>query len=410
MSCSKIIVFLNNKLITCDTIVPLVWEVLARRPGGKAVFVVTDRRTYEAINANIVLRNAIGEMGDLLYLGRKSPGAVAGVLHRLALLPRLSYWLMLAWLGQTTFLHFKALNQWPLRFLGLLAPSRTLLVQGTPFGESELELKIANVIKPRSRPLPAVTGQTILRFRDDWPVFHDPRNARRKHFKLDPPFANKEWLDHLGVVADRYLSTALAEANLDPASEIVACPLGSIADYDVFRGEGILWKLLEEIIEIVGETLPGLPLVIKPHPASIEQAKEIEALLAAHPKVKGMVSHLHPMVLATRARCAVSFAHTTTFGSMKALGVPTIEYTDYTDRVLEITGGGSYRPDMVDHFINHDPSALRRILRALPPRSTIACLDTMSAPLPDPVVDLLGGLPGGSLAKRNFTSLERRAQ
>ncbi len=405
-----LLVFLNNKLITCDTIVPLVWEVMTRRPGGKAVFVVTDRRTYEAINANIVLRDAIREMGELLYLGRKRPGLVAGVLHRLAVLPRLAHWLVLAWLGRATFLHFKALNQWPLKFLGLLAPSRTVFAQGTPFGESELELEVASVIKPRSRPLPAVTGQTILRFRDDWPIHRDPRNANRKHFKLDPPFANREWLDHLGAVSDRYLSAALAEAKLDPASEIVACPLGWIADQDVFRGEGTLWKLLEEIMDIVGETLPELPLVIKPHPASIDQAKEIEALLATRPKVKGIVTHLHPLVLASRARCAVSFAHTTTFGSMKAVGVPTIEYTDYSDRVLEITGGGSYRPDMVDHFINHDPRALRRILRSLPPRTTIAYPDTNSAPLPEPVVDLLGGLPGGSLAKRTFTSLERRAQ
>ena len=409
MSFPRPIVFLNNKLITCDTIVPLIWEIMIRRPGGRAVFVVMERRTYEAVNANIVLRDAIREMGTLIYLGRPRPGAVAGLLHRFAVIPRLAYWLMLAWLGQTTFLHFKALNQWPLKILGLLAPSRTIFAEGSPFGESELELKFAKIIGPRNRDLPKVVGQTLIRFRDDWPSYADPRNAKRTHFKLDLPFAGRQWLDYLDKVADRYLATAFTEAGIATGTEIVACPIGSIAESEVFRGERTLWRLLEEIIEIVGETLPDLPLIIKPHPASIEQGLEVEALLASHPKVKGFVSHLHPMVLATRARCAISFAYTTSFAAMKSVGTPTIEYTDYTDNVLKLTNNGSFRPDMVDHFINHDPAVLRRTLRSLRPCPNGIQPTKISAALPDEVVDLLGGGLAGAHGRRYYGSYETGA-
>ncbi|MDK1022136.1 MAG: hypothetical protein QGD90_10920, partial [Candidatus Hydrogenedentes bacterium] len=55
-----------------------------------------------------------------------------------------------------------------------------------------------------------------------------------------------------------------------------------------------------------------------------------------------------------------------------ALGVPTIEYTDYSDEALRITDHGSARPEFVTHFINHDREEFERLvgeLTAAPPRS-----------------------------------------
>jgi hypothetical protein len=68
------------------------------------------------------------------------------------------------------------------------------------------------------------------------------------------------------------------------------------------------------------------------------------------------------MVLATRARVVVANYYTTTLTDCHWMGVPTIEYTHYNSRALELTAGGSMRPDMVDYFINHERAVLRATL------------------------------------------------
>jgi hypothetical protein len=390
-----LIVFLNNKLVACDTIVPILHEVTRRRPKLKVQFVCFDHRTHEAIHKNIVLFDAMQKMGKLLYLGRRESAIVGQLQQRGTILYWLMLWIALAVCGRTTFLHFRALHQWPLAWFGRLVESRTVFFQASPFGETALELKVSNVIKTRDREITKVVGAALCRFTDDWPYHLDPRNAGRLQFKLDSPFSNGSWLTHLNTVADEYLATAFAEAGITPTREIVVCPIGWIADHAIFRGKNVLFQLLEEIVDITVEELPGLALFIKPHPAAVEQGDHIKKLIAARPGAKVVMTHLHPMLLASRARCAISFAHTRAFGSIQAAGVPTIEYTDYTDHVLAMTGGGSFRPDMVDHFINHDPAALRALLRSLPPRPPGLAPGRASSPLPEALVELLSGRWGG---------------
>ena len=74
------------------------------------------------------------------------------------------------------------------------------------------------------------------------------------------------------------------------------------------------------------------------------------------------MTHLHPSVLATRARLVVANYYSTTLADVFNLNVPTVEYTDYSDRALAVTGGGSMRPEFVTHFINDDRARFRAAL------------------------------------------------
>ena len=66
---SKIIfIFLKNKIISLDSIIPFAFE-MNKQCGFKFVFVVFDKGTYDAIkNDNIVLNDAINTIGSLVYI------------------------------------------------------------------------------------------------------------------------------------------------------------------------------------------------------------------------------------------------------------------------------------------------------------------------------------------------------
>ena len=62
-----IFVFINNKLITTDTVLPLLFELRVYNPNFKATFVTHDKKTFNDLKKNIVIFNAIKTLGNLKY-------------------------------------------------------------------------------------------------------------------------------------------------------------------------------------------------------------------------------------------------------------------------------------------------------------------------------------------------------
>ena len=87
--------------------------------------------------------------------------------------------------------------------------------------------------------------------------------------------------------------------------------------------------------------------------------------VASRSDQKSVICHLHPVVLARRSRYVIGNCYSTTFSVFHAMQVPTVEFTDYRPDILQETDGGSFRPDLVDHFVNRDTSLLRPLLSRL---------------------------------------------
>jgi hypothetical protein len=62
-----------------------------------------------------------------------------------------------------------------------------------------------------------------------------------------------------------------------------------------------------------------------------------------------------------------------------SMNVPTIEFTDYSDRAIEVTEEGSMRPEYFTDFINQDSEKLRSVLTErmgfLPSRDAMTAAD-----------------------------------
>ena len=64
-------IFLNNKRISCDTILPVMMEAY-RRTGRRVLFLTTDAETYDGIRQNVVLWDAIRRIGRITLIGRRN--------------------------------------------------------------------------------------------------------------------------------------------------------------------------------------------------------------------------------------------------------------------------------------------------------------------------------------------------
>ena len=87
------------------------------------------------------------------------------------------------------------------------------------------------------------------------------------------------------------------------------------------------------------------------------------------------MSYLHHSVLGQGARLLACNYYSTTVEDAAVLGMPTGEYTDYTNTTLTLTRGVAMRPELVRHFVNGKISALDSIVRdiAAGSRPILAC-------------------------------------
>ena len=93
-----IFVFLSRKLITLDTIVPLLHELKLRAPDTRFELICFDRATQNAIRENVVLYDVVRKLGRLRMMGRWSDGRLRFLAHRvwaIGALMRIMLWLMI---------------------------------------------------------------------------------------------------------------------------------------------------------------------------------------------------------------------------------------------------------------------------------------------------------------------------
>jgi len=363
---TTIIVFLNNKLIACDTVVPLLVDIAARRPDLRIHLITFDERTHEAIKRNIVLYDAICLIGSLAFRGRRNDerrGVASSIRHRV----KSAAWLMglaaRALLGRLMFVHFKELNEWPLRLLGKLASHRTVYMESTAVGYAPLERKVSALMRPRGKWSQKPVGRYIVGFSDNWPAFSDARLTRRIKMKLPPPFLSGEWHKLLQSWSRKYLGDAATGRAIDLDAGIAVFMLSWMGPNGLLSERDLFPVLFEETLDAYADACPQLPLFLKPHPAMRSAERlEIENRAQHRRGLKIVVSDLHPMMLGQHAHFAMGNCYSTTFSVLRAVDVPTVEYTSYARHILEATGGGSMRPEFVSHFVNRDPLALRKLL------------------------------------------------
>ncbi|MCZ6771024.1 MAG: hypothetical protein O7G83_03415 [Proteobacteria bacterium] len=355
-----LVVFLNNKLITSDTIAPMMLELKERYPAMDIRFYCFDQETYEIIRRNEIVFDALERAGRLAVFKGASGNSVFGKAVAVLNLARFA-WLGL--FGRATFLHFRALNEMPLKILSRINRRRTFMCQGSTLALSATEAEIDKVtsLNRRARMIePTAVG--LIGFDANWPYFTEAVAAGLPQFLVTPPFKRPAWRHYLEDRVDR----DFGGIGLSSDGRLVTMVLSSMDRSELLANPGDFPVLFEETLRLIAEALPGMPVVVKPHPATPKRdLKRQHEIVERSGNRNVIITELHPMLLATRSICFVGNTFSSTFATAQLLGVPTIEYTHYGAVALKASTGGSMRPDLVDEFINRDPAKMKRTLARL---------------------------------------------
>jgi hypothetical protein len=390
-----IFIFLNDKLISADTFLPIALEMRSRT-NDRIEFHCFDARTYKAIGENEIIARTMASIGTLHLLtdhrrSTRNEFTIYRLKQRIAAAIRLARILIIVLTRRTTLIHFKALNRYPLRLLYLANRRRTILVQSSAADSSELEAQLDRLVKERFIDSTAPAASVLVHFNEHWPPLEDYRLTAVPRYRVTVPYRRKAWLTYLLEWRD----SLLANYGIASGSGAV-CFMCNTMSTDVLLDENTSFKVLfRQTLEILAEELPDVPVLVKRHPATTPEIASIQADIVRTVGHHISFTNLHPQLLALHSLCFIGNWYSSTFLHAKLFEVPTIQYTHSSPNVRGVTGDGNPRPDLVSHYIDNDPSALRILLRTLSPargewRSIVDC-DPMLEANYDHVLNLMVG-------------------
>lgn len=348
-------VFLKNKIISTDAIVPLLLDVRRQGCERPMAFYLQSSKTEQVLRDNAVLWAALQRLGKVQLAVAADRSPLGYLRHRLWAI----FWLLgLSWsllTGQAKIIHFGQLYHSPYRFLLHLRPNAVLLVDAAFASFSTMQKAFAKLKEDRQNGFDLTEAPVVMAFSAESDIYKGAKGKGKRVFLGGPPHLLRGWIDYVDGQADHFLGDRLA------GQEIIAVILGYFGPLDFMRDPDSVTRLFEETLDILIAEAGGRPIVIKPH--VISDMAVVNAALARRPGANISITNLHPSVLATRARFFIANYYSTVLSTVGALGGLTVEYTDYSDHALELSGGQSMRPDSVTHFIQRDAKRLVAVMR-----------------------------------------------
>lgn len=402
----KLLVFLAPKIISTDAVLPLVYEVKARYPKVRVTFYVPNdswpdgsydneegSRTWGVLQKNETLWQAMCHVGRVRVLRMYDDSGrswLANRLVRLLILLRLT--------GACIFCG-------PLSMLFLFVPGshfgRFVNSLGRKLGrtyEVESQKYMGSGFRQVEQQLNAGTGVDAQPFADASISFspdHEQHMPYGERYLLGIPTLFPAWRDYCERESRDFFEEFYQQ---HPATRglpvILYCV--SIVDEQLGYGQeelrlgtGGMQHGFEEIMEALASVASQALIFLKPHYITNR------AILDTHVRQAGnknlFVTNVHPLVILPRATLQISCGFSTTLWDGKALGVTTVEYSDYSDKYLRLLNNKAFEPLATDYFVNNDKNALGKLLTGLtsgvlsadPDKGDFPCMDSRA-------IDLLG--------------------
>jgi len=379
---SMIYVFLNNKLITCDTITPFLYEVCKTHPSLRVRMFTFDDRTYKNICETELLYEAIREHGVLTrFTDHKRVSRHQSFVIRLGFRVRAIFmliWLMLiAIFNKPVFLHFKALNNWPLRILFLLNKKRTILCEPTTAGVTTVERETDHLIQDRVIDKTSPAASAAIGFSGKWQPPLNQDSSPIPFFYVGRPYLRAMWRGYVSEKACELMQ----EAGYKKEQRQLVYILSSMDNTNMLHHEETFLALFERTLELLHKVAPGVRILIRRHPATLPEYIDFQdEIIARSVNTNVHVTKWHTSVLCHISCGMIANAYSSTFDIARSLGIETVEFTHYSQDFLNVTNGKSTRPDMTSFFVQNDDDgfafALKNLLSRADKRKNTSCAIT----------------------------------
>ncbi len=354
-SSKSLIVMGRNKLNGTDGIMPLLLE-LAVKKDLRIIFCVAEYNlTYKAIQDNILFRDILLKYGSLNLLGGFSKYQPIRYITWLFQL----FFIFMQGMAGGRIIHYGQLNNFPFNLLRISYGKNVFLSENntneTFYGQAMEDIRKICLGKVKKNKKGYLFDDNC---KDDRIIFRKSTMKKYKessHYKFyfyGRSRSRPTWLDYLSKNKHKYFEKY--HPNFKDKKCIVI--IGTWYDGCFYNNVPVVF---EKMLDVFKESFNEEYFLFKPHPLTNIPyiKKEIEKR-----NLKCEITYLHPNILAMQAKVFVgnNFSNMMTDGFL--LNVPTIEFSNYIDELMQITGGSSSSSKYVDHFIDNDSNQFKNIM------------------------------------------------
>ncbi len=359
-----LIVFVTNKIISIDTILPILVE--AKQCNNQTIIIVVSRKKgVKAIEENIVINDMINKIGfKFLFGGRyrnrwykRTIGSIQFLL------------LFIAGIFRAKFIHFDVVHTIPLKILSFFFSSRIFYSEkdatknhnathynknkfGKVSSEGDYQLPLgSNIISYYERRLYYYFGHKV----------HENRNV----YHLGLTRARDSWVKYINDSSNYYFNKFHKGVNISNGIIFIVLTFYDLESKTFNEEDRFTQRKLrqnfENTVDVLSNIKGDIPVFLKPH--SYTDLEYVNSVLSGYSGFH--ITYLHPSMLIQNARFVICNYFSTILVDAHNLGVTTIEYTYYQNYVRKAIGDGSEEPAYVDWFIYDNKDKFRDVVTML---------------------------------------------
>lgn len=359
-------VFLNDKLISADIIVPLLYEIKEQRGNDVKTKIHFYFASYkgnglESLRRNIVLFDSMCNLGDYLVYGRKNFSKFSKFFHRIWLIKFILKMSISIIFKESYIFHFGAIDNYPLKFFYLLNKKKSYFFSQWPFAYPENLFKVNNHYKARKLNHKSVSASKYITYtNDNNPDLYRFKNINKINLECNPHRGSswyqylekngQKWLDiyNLNFSSNKYITYALRHFNREAG---LIDPDNDLSD------------LLSETLRVIDTTISNQTVLLKPH--SFTDINHLKEVVKKYKNNKYIIVELHPLILSYISKVFISNFFSILYNDAKIFNTPVIEFSRYSKETLGLTNDGPIYPEYVTHFINNNSNKFSKTLEKI---------------------------------------------
>lgn len=348
-------VLLGNKLISADTIAPLILKCKRDDPEKKLLVYTVSNETAQQIQINPILKEIIHSNCSVFVLqGYEGPKykAIYGKVKTLFLLFFMKICVLCL---NSKVIHFGALEDKPYSYFAFGRSINSIFMESNCWGYSDLIYRVDNSSVKRGgyRETELSNSGVMVHFSTEWPYYLNDKNCDLLKFKISSTRSWPIWHEFIENNANNYFAKEIERLGLDGSSPTIFFPLGYLGEINFLDYCGKSpEEVFAETLYLISKACPSATVVLKPHPITNTTALKNILDRAQNPNFK--ISYLHSSLLARLANVAVANYYTTVFSDCWSVNCPTIEFTKYAPEADRITSGLSMEPRYTTHKVELD--------------------------------------------------------
>ena len=348
-------IFLGNKLISCDTILPFVIDLKKQNPNLKVIFYTYDLNTLNIIRKNINLLNFINSCSRILLFGflEKRYFKLIRVFSKAI---NIFIIIFLSLIYKVSNIHFRSLDTFPFNLIYFFNRKHTYIFESNCWGYSEQVYK-ADLLFYKNRvgseQEKFIAYKNLVYFSEEWPQYKYALEGKKNIFHINPTRSNKSWLEECSKQArlleneENTWYSHLKGSN----SKAIVYVLGYMGKIPTLHKDTNGEDLFKETIKFLIEET-DLIIFLKPH--AITDLKIIKHIITSYDPDRVFIVYNHIAVISHFCDYAVSNYFSYGLADAWSNGCKVIEYSYYDPEVLKMTKNLSIVSKYVDVFINKD--------------------------------------------------------